>query len=211
MPRVLPEPVTRYLLELAKHDDPILNEMEALATEKNFPIVGPECGRVLHQVAVMTGAKRVFEMGSGYGYSTLWFARAMPADGRVFHTDGDPANTAKAMEFLKRAGQDSKVAFKTGDAREVIERTPGEFDVIFIDIDKHQYPGAYELAKGRVRVGGAILIHNTLWSGKIADPSVTDKDTEGIREYMRRIWADRNFVSSFLPMHDGLGMSVRVR
>ena len=211
MASVLPEAVNRRLEELASHDDPILNEMEALAREKKFPIVGPECGRVLHQVAVMTGAKRVFEMGSGYGYSTLWFAKAMGADGRVFHTDGDAKNTALAMEYLKRAGQDNKVAFKTGDAREVIQRTPGEFDVIFIDIDKEQYPEAYELARTRVRVGGAILIHNTLWSGRIVDEKEQEATTKGIREYLRLIWADPNFVSSFLPMHDGLGMSVRVK
>ena len=200
-----------YLRDLARHDDPILLEMEALAAEKDFPIVGPECGRVLFQVARMTGAKRVFEMGSGYGYSTLWFARALPADGRVVHTDGDAANIEKAREFLRRAGVVDRVVFEHGDAREVLRRTPGEFDVIFCDIDKEQYPGAYELMRTRVRVGGAILIHNTLWDGRVADPAITDeKTTVGVREYVRRMWADPAFVSSLLPMDDGLGLSVRI-
>lgn len=211
MPSVIEPRVNDFLLSIARPQHPILLEMEALAVEKKFPIVGPECGRVLHQVAVLTGAKRVFEMGSGYGYSTLWFASALPADGRVFHTDGDVKNTELATQFLARAGQENKVAFKTGIAQEVLKRTPGEFDVIFIDVDKEQYPECYELARDRVRVGGAILIHNTLWSGRVADPKNNDATTVGIREYLKRMWADPNFVSSLLPMHDGLGFSVRVK
>ena len=152
MPPVIPQLVNDYLLDLARPKHPILIEMEELAREKKFPIVGPECGRVLHQAAVMTGAKRVFEMGSGYGYSTLWFALAMPSDGRIFHTDGDVKNTEMAQEFLKRAGQENKVAFKTGIAQESLKRTPGEFDVIFIDVDKEQYPECYELEIGRAHV-----------------------------------------------------------
>jgi caffeoyl-CoA O-methyltransferase len=208
---ILDRRIHDYLVHLAQHDHSVLREMEALAAERDFPIVGPECGRVLYQVAKMTAARRVFEMGSGYGYSTLWFARAVPDDGRVFHTDGDVENTRRAREFLKRAGLENRVAFKTGDAREVLRRTPGEFDVIFIDIDKEQYPEAYELARGRVRVGGAVLIHNTLWYGRVADPAVAaDPATLGVREYIRRMWADPSCVSSLLPMDDGLGLSVRV-
>ena len=123
MASVIEPRVNEYLLDLARHDHPILNEMEALAKEKKFPIVGPECGRVLHQVARLCGAKRVFEMGSGYGYSTLWFARALPPDGRVFHTDGDSKNTEMAREFLTRAGHENQVAFKTGVAQDVLQRT----------------------------------------------------------------------------------------
>ncbi|MBI5837673.1 MAG: O-methyltransferase [Candidatus Eisenbacteria bacterium] len=213
MPSHVLEPrIAEYLLRLAQHDHPLLREMEAVAAEKKFPIVGPECGRVLFQVARMTGAKRVFEMGSGYGYSTLWFALALPPDGRVFHTDGDVNNTEKAREYLARAGLADRVAFKTGDAREVLRRTPGEFDVIFVDVDKEQYPESYDLVRERVRVGGAVLIHNTLWSGRVADPSITDeKTTVGVREYLRRMWADPNFTSSLLPLDDGLGLSVRTR
>jgi caffeoyl-CoA O-methyltransferase len=211
MASVLPEHVNDYLVQLARPENPILLEMEALAREENFPIVGPECGRVLHQVALLTGAKRVFEMGSGYGYSTLWFALAMGPEGRIFHTDGDVNNTGKAREFLARAGHENQVAFKTGIAQDVLKRTPGEFDVIFIDVDKEQYPECYDLARERVRVGGAILIHNTLWSGRVMDPGNQDPATVGIRGYLQRMWADPDFVSSFLPMHDGLGFSVRVK
>ena len=211
MPSIFEPRLNDWLLDLARHGEPILEEMEALAREKSFPIVGPECGRVLRQVALMTGAKRVFEMGSGYGYSTLWFARALPAEGRVFHTDGDPANAAKARDFLRRAGLEDKVVFKTGDALDSLRRTPGDFDVIFVDVDKHQYPEAWDLARGRVRIGGAILVHNTLWSGRVADETNTEKNTAGVREFLRRAWSDADYLSSLLPMDDGLGMSVRVK
>jgi len=200
-----------FLERLARHEHPLLREMEARAARENFPIVGPECGRVLFQVARMTGAKRVFEMGSGFGYSTLWFALALPPDGRVFHTDGDARNTAQAREYLRRAGLEDRVDFQTGDAHDLLRRAPGEFDVIFCDVDKEQYPQAREIMRARVRVGGAILVHNTLWHGRVVAPAVAgDAATEGVREYLRAMWADPAFVSSLSPMDDGLGLSVRI-
>ncbi|HVP38555.1 MAG TPA: O-methyltransferase [Candidatus Saccharimonadales bacterium] len=208
---ILEPRVGAYLERLAQHDHSVLREMEALAAASDFPIVGPECGRLLHQLARMSAARRVFEMGSGFGYSTLWFAAALPPGGRVVHTDGDPENSRRAHEFLTRAGLADRVQFETGDAREILARTPGEFDVIFIDIDKEQYPDAYALARDRVRVGGVVAIHNALWSGRVADPAVTGEPaTQGVREYLRRMWADPAFVSSLLPLDDGMAVSVRV-
>jgi caffeoyl-CoA O-methyltransferase len=206
------EPRTAAFLErLAQHPHALLNEMESLAARNGFPIVGPECGRVLQQVARMTGATRVFEMGSGYGYSTLWFALALPPGGQVVHTDGDPRNTDMARDFLGRAGLADRVRFVTGDAREILAREPGGLDVIFCDIDKEQYPEALELMRGKIRVGGAILVHNALWDGRVADPGITDDPaTLGVRVYLERMWADPAFVSSLLPMHDGLALSVRL-
>ena len=210
MPPILDPSVADYLKRVAHHGEPVLLEMEALARELDFPIIGPEVGRLLFQVARWTGAKRVFEMGSGYGYSTLWFARALPEDGRVFHTDSDIRNTERARDFLRRAGVENRVVFKTGLAGDVLQRTTGEFDVILIDVDKSQYPECYELARGRVRVGGAIITDNLLWDGEVADPQLTDPDVEGIREYTRRMWADPSFQSSLMPVRDGVGLSLRI-
>ena len=185
-------------------------EMHTLARERSFPIVGPEVGRLLFQVARMLGARRIFEMGSGFGYSTLWFARAVPESGRVYHTDGDPENTARARDFLSRAGLSDRVEFLSGDARDLLQAAPGEFDIVFCDIDKHQYPSAYEIFRNRVRAGGAVLIDNLIWSGKVAQGD-DDPDTEGIREYLRRMWSDADFVSSLLPIRDGVGLSLKIR
>jgi predicted O-methyltransferase YrrM len=190
--------------------DPVLDAMHAAAKERNFPIVGPEVGRFLFQAARLSGAKRIFEMGSGFGYSTLWFARGLVGDGRVYHTDGDRGNTEQARDYLSRAGLLDRVVFNTGDAREVFDATPGEFDIVFMDIDKHQYPSGYERFKNRIRVGGLAVVDNLIWSGKVARGE-TDPDTEGIRAYVAAMWSNPSYLSSLLPIRDGVGVSLRVR
>jgi len=208
-PVIRPE-VSAWLLELARlPGDPILEEMEALAREKKFPIVGPEVGRFLAQMAGAIGARRVFEMGSGYGYSTLWFARAVGAGGRVFHTEGDPANTERARSFLRRAGVEDRVEFRTGDACRLIDEVEGEFDIVLCDVDKHQYPAAYERFRDRVRPGGLVIVDNLLWSGKVA-AGADDRSTAGVRDYIARMWSDPRYLSSLLPVRDGLGLSWRI-
>ena len=203
--------VSRWLQGLAaRHGDPVLERMEALAAEKNFPIVGPQVGRLLYQLAVVSGAKRVFELGSGFGYSTVWFARAVGDGGRVFHTDGDRENTNQARDFLGEADLLSRVVFDTGDAREVLKRTPGFFDIIFMDIDKHQYPDAYEIFKTRVAPGGLVIVDNLVWSGKVAE-GAEDDDTQGVRRYVELMWNNPDFVSSLMPVRDGVGVSLRVQ
>lgn len=202
--------VAEWLNDLADlPDDPVLAEMHAEAERRNFPIVGPQVGRLLAQVTRMLPARRVFEMGSGFGYSTLWFARALPPGGRVYHTDGDPANTEAARRYLGRAGLLDSVEFLTGDARDLLQQTPGEFDIVFCDIDKNQYPSAYALFRDRVRPGGAVIIDNLVWSGKVAQGQ-DDAATAGVREYIRLMWGDARFLSSLLPIRDGVGLSLRL-
>ena len=193
----------------ALEGDAILDEMHQLAARADFPIVGPEVGRLLAQVTTMLGASRIFEMGSGFGYSTLFFARAVGPEGRVYHTDGDPKNTELARDFLTRAGVADRVEFLTGDARELLEQTSGDFDIVFCDIDKEQYPSARAIFRDRVRVGGAVIIDNLIWSGRIAREE-TDPTDDGIRQYIAEMWADPDFLSSLLPIRDGVGLSLRL-
>jgi caffeoyl-CoA O-methyltransferase len=189
--------------------DPILDEMHQLAAERDFPIVGPEVGRLLAQLASLGKAKRVFEMGSGFGYSTLWFARAVGSAGHVWHTDGDAANTACAKDFLGRAGVSERVTFTTGDALEALASSEGEYDIVFCDVDKHQYPAAYDVLKDRVCVGGVVIVDNLVWSGRVA-AGEDDPDTAGARDYIRRMWSDHRYLSSLMPVRDGVGVSLRV-
>lgn len=191
-------------------DDPVLADMHAEAKERGFPIVGPEVGRLLFQLATVSGARRIFEMGSGFGYSTLWFARAVGPEGRVYHTEGDESNTQKARDYLTRAGVADRVQFGTGDAREILQATDGTFDIVFMDIDKDQYPGAYRLFRDRVKVGGLVIVDNLVWSGKVA-AGVRDDMTDGIREYLDLMWSDDRFLSSLMPVRDGVGLSLRVK
>jgi predicted O-methyltransferase YrrM len=200
-----------WLLELARvPDDPILSEMEEYAAAEGFPIVGPEVGRLLTQVARIAGARRVFELGSGFGYSALWFLRGMGPAGELHHTDGSPERIDQARDYLGRAGVAGQVQFHEGDAREALAATPGSFDVLFMDIDKHQYPSALELLRERVRVGGLVVVDNLLWDGKVA-AGKTDRDTQGIRDYIAAMWNDPDFLSSLLPVRDGVGLSLRLR
>src|SRR5918999_5433181 len=142
--------VERYMGELASPDDePVLLEMEALAKENGFPIIGRLCGRTLEILARALGAKRIFEMGSGFGYSAYWFARATGPDGEIHLTDTDPENEKKANDYLGRAGLDAPIRYHVSDAFAAFDEVGGDFDIVYCDIDKADYPKAWELGHAR--------------------------------------------------------------
>jgi predicted O-methyltransferase YrrM len=202
--------ITDYLKELEKSNDPLLAEMEGVARENGFPIIGPQCGRRLMILALAIGATKVFEMGSGYGYSTVWFGHAVGPSGLITHTDGDPENTAKAKQYIDRAGFSDRVRFLTGDANELLKNDDDLYDVVLIDIDKHDYPKALEIAIPKLRVGGLVLTHNTTWSNRVADPNENEATTEGIRQYNRDAFSHPSLATFIDPVDDGLGVSLKV-
>jgi predicted O-methyltransferase YrrM len=204
--------VVEYLGELARHGDPVLERMEAEARETRFPIVGPAAGQFCYLVARMLGARRIFELGSGYGYSTLWFAKAVRENGggEVYHTVWDEGLSTRARRNVEEAGLGDIVRFHVGEAVAALRETPGPFDLIFNDIDKQGYPASLPVIKEKLRVGGAIVIDNMLWHGGIFDDSITSEQKRGVQEYTRRIYADKEFVSSLIPIRDGLVLSLRV-
>jgi predicted O-methyltransferase YrrM len=198
-----------YLRRLGPPGDPILREMEAVAERRRFPIVGPLVGRLLHLMARAIGARSVFECGSGYGYSALWFARALPDGGRVVLTDASAENCASARDFLGRAGLLERADIRQGDALEILQRSPGPFDVVFCDIDKRDYPRVHPLLRPRLRPGGLFICDNLLWFGKVAGPD-QDEDTRGVRELTRLLYADPGLHTAILPLRDGVGVSLRI-
>ncbi len=200
--------VEQYLHETFPADDAVLQEMEGIGNQRGFPIIGPLVGRLCEQLARAIGARRVFEMGSGFGYSTVWFARAVGPEGKVIHTDGSPDLSKEARQWLAKAGVVERVQFRVGDARNLLDGGP--WDVIFIDIDKSGYPDAWHLAAERVRPGGLIITDNALWSGKVADPDPDDQDTAGVLEYTRLALADERFLTTILPLRDGVAVSLRL-
>ena len=206
--------VVAYMGALASvDDDPVLLEMERLAKEKGFPIIGRLCGRMLEVFARTSGAKRIFEMGSGFGYSAYWFSRATGPDGEIHLTDTDEDNGKKAMDFLRRAGLDGPIEFHVSDAFEAFGGTSGEFDIVYCDIDKHGYPEAWELAKSRVRVGGLFMCDNVLWSGRVTGKvsgDVREGYTEAIMNMNEAIATDRNWRSTIVPLRDGVVAAVRI-
>jgi len=203
--------IEAYLHDVQPAPDAVLLEMEKAGNERGFPIIGPLVGRLCEQLARAIGAAKVFEMGSGFGYSTAWFARAVGPGGRVVHTDGDPKKSQEAKEWLQKAKLADRVEFKVGDARELLEQASGPFDVVFIDIDKEQYPDAFLLAREKVRVGGLIVTDNTLWDGKVANRRVHDKATKGVREYTQLALEEPGFLTTILPLRDGVAVSLRLR
>ena len=208
---LLPEDVAAYIRRLnERFDDPVLLEMEALAEERGFPIVGRQVGVTLEMLARAVHARRVFELGSGFGFSAYWFGRAVGGEGEVTLTDGDPANTDKAREFLARAGLDSRCRFVTGDAVTALNEADGMFDVIYCDIDKEGYPAAFAAAAGRLHLGGLYLCDNVLWSGRVADPQNNESSTVAIREHNEAVYADRRFLTTIIPIRDGVISALRI-
>jgi caffeoyl-CoA O-methyltransferase len=205
-PLVSPE-LDRYILDLIPERDPVILEMEAVARERDVPIVGPAVATLLATLAEEIGALRICELGSAIGYSTAFFARAVGAGGKVVYTDGCEKNASEASGYLERLGLRDRVEVKVGVAVELLESTTGEFDVIFLDIDKDGYPRALEAAAPRVRRGGFLLADNVLWSGRVVDPAQGDKATEGIREFNRRLFARRDFRSVIVPLRDGVAIA----
>lgn len=206
---IVHEKIERYLSALHPVEDTVLREMEALGHARRFPIVGPIVGRILCQYASLLRAETIFEMGSGFGYSTYWFALALPASGQIYHTDTNPEHSRQAREFFRRGGLPAKVHFLTGDALELIDETRGEFDVIFIDIEKENYPEAYEKAKKRLRWGGLLIADNALWGGQVLAKR-GDAATEGIKRFNERLAADSDFLTIILPVRDGLSVSLKL-
>ncbi|HEX9823626.1 MAG TPA: O-methyltransferase [Actinomycetota bacterium] len=206
--------IETYLKDLLGGDHPIADEMEELARERDFPIVGRAVGVTLEVLARAVGARRVLEMGSGYGYSAYWFARAVGEGGEVHMTEGDPANQERAMDFLGRAGFAGRVTSHVGNALEIIDEVPGELDVVFSDIDKGDYPTAWEKARERIRVGGLYLCDNVLWSGRVVAGEVTDDVrpgwTERIKEHNAAVASDERYRSTIVPTRDGVMVAVRI-
>jgi caffeoyl-CoA O-methyltransferase len=206
--------IETYMEErLRRYDEPVLLEMEAHAKERGFPIVGRNVGVTLEVLARAVGARRIMELGSGFGYSAYWHARATGPGGEVHLTDGDPENAKKAADYLERAGLADRVEFHVGDAVTEFGTLDGEFDVIFCDIDKDGYPDAWRAASERVRPGGLYVCDNVLWYGRVAveDPDdARPRYTEAVLEHNRLVAEDERYVSTIVPTRDGVMVAIRV-
>ncbi len=200
--------VEDYFYSLLPPRDAILTEMEAEAAKNSIPIIGPAVARVLYQLAVISGAKKVFEMGSAIGYSTIWLARAVGEGGRVIYTDGDKKNADKARRYFERAGVSDRITIRTGDALELLSEEKEPYDVIFNDVDKTDYPRVFRLALPHLKSGGLFITDNVLWSGKVAKPN-PDAQTKAILELNKLMYESRDVFTTILPLRDGLSVCVK--
>ena len=206
------EQIGKYHAQLSEHGDPVLLRLEEEARQERFPIIGPAAGKFCYLMARAIGAKRIFEMGSGYGYSTLWFAKAVRENGggEVHHTVWSESLHARAKANIAEAGYTDLVQFHLGEAVGALREADGPFDIVFNDIDKDGYPASLPVMKEKLRVGGLILIDNMLWHGRIWDPSDQDESTEGVREFTRLLQEDKDFVFQLIPVRDGVIAALRV-
>lgn len=197
--------VEKYMYDILPKRDTVIAEMESYAKKHDVPIVGPAVARMLYLLAQISGAKRIFEMGSAIGYSTLWFARAAGPEAEIYYTDGDPANAARARGYFERAGVQSRIRILTGDAVQLIDQVAGEFDLVFIDVDKPQYPAAMEKAVGRLRPAGLLIADNVLWSGKVAGVA-KDASTRAIQKFNKLIYSSAELFPVIIPLRDGVAV-----
>lgn len=210
MSGILESPTEKYVNSLVPGRDAVLRGMERYAAKHHVPIVGPACGRMLQQWALAIRARRVFEMGSAIGYSTLWLARAVGPRGKVFYTDGDPKNAERARSYLRQAGILKRVRFLVGDALESLRSVRGQFDLIFNDVSKVQYPEVFRLAIPRLREGGLLISDNVLWYGRVARPAAAgDKATRTIQEFNRLIYRSPQLLTTIIPLRDGLAVCLK--
>jgi predicted O-methyltransferase YrrM len=205
MPGILEPEVEKYLSSLLPARDEVLADMERYAKEHDIAIIGPDCGRLLFLMARISGAKRIFEMGSAIGYSAIWFARAAGPGAEIYCTDGDPGNAELARKNFERAGVSKSIRFMTGEAVDLIDSTEGSFDIILIDVYKHQYPSALKKALPRLKSGGLVITDNVLWSGRVTEPP-EDDNTRGILEFNRIVFGSPELFSVIVPLRDGVAI-----
>jgi caffeoyl-CoA O-methyltransferase len=203
--------IDEYLRGLYDDGEPVRREMEELGRQRNFPIVGPVVGRALEVMARSIGARRVFELGSGYGYSAYHFARAVGAGGEVHCTELSADNVALARGFLTRAGLWDRVTYHQEEATAALQKVGGTWDVVYNDIDKDGYPATVELAYAHLRPGGLFITDNVLWSGRILPGRDDGKPaTRGVVEFTRRLMAHKGFLTSINPTRDGVAVAIRL-
>ena len=197
--------VETYFYGLLPPRNRVLREIERQARKREIPIVGPAVGRLLFQLVQLIGAKRIFEMGSAIGYSTIWLARAAGPGSVVYYTDNDPANAREAAGYFRRAGVAGRIRILVGNSLELIKDTKGPFDLIFNDVDKENYPQVLRLALPRLRRGGLFITDNVLWSGRVARPA-RDPTTRAIQQFNRLLYDSRQLFTTILPLRDGVAV-----
>lgn len=210
---ILAPEISTYLDALVPARPAEMQAMEHRAVETRFPIIGPAAGQLCYLVARMIGARRIFELGSGYGYSTAWFARAVRENGGgdVHHVVWDEALSRDARRHLAALGYGDLVRFHVGEAVETLRGMAGPFDLVFNDIEKSGYPASLAVIAPRLRPGGVLIVDNLLWSGRVLDPADRSADTDGVREMTRRIMEGDEWISSIVPIRDGVLVAYKQR
>ncbi len=202
--------IDEYIEELLPERHPLVIEMEKRARRENFPIIGPQVGAFLELFALAIGAKRIMELGSGFGYSAYWFARQLRSDGVVILTDFDEDNRKKALDYLRKMNLSNRIDYRVGNSLDLFAEEPGPLDIVFNDIDKEDYPKVIDLAFVRLRKGGLLITDNALWHGHVTADNPPDKATEGVVEFNRLLAEHSGFHSIIIPLRDGVSIALKL-
>ena len=211
---IVTDAVRRYTEELRAEPDPVLREMEQHAARGGIPIVVPQTGALLHVLALACAARRIVEVGTAIGVSTLYLARALPADGKVVSFDIDPERQNAARIYLERAGVADRCDLRLKDAREgLVELEPGAYDVAFIDGTKTQYSDYLERLLPLLRNGAMLIVDNVLMGGTVAegrgDEEWTSEQIKSARAFNERLLHSEGLTGTVTPVGDGVLIAVK--
>lgn len=215
MGAIVPDAVERYLAGLNRGGDPLLAEIAQAGVERDLPLVDAEVGALLRVLATAIGARKILEIGTAVGYSGIWLAGALPADGMLMTMEMDAGRAKEAQGNFDRAGLTNRVSVMLGDAQRLIAKVAGPFDLIFQDGDKKLYTPLLDRLVSLLRPGGLLVTDNVLWDGKVVPGFVTsaadDKDTRAIAEYNERVATHPALLTTVIPLRDGVSISVKTR
>jgi predicted O-methyltransferase YrrM len=211
---VLTDSLYEYLAEVSLREAPLLLALrEETASMSNRAMqISPEQGQFMALLVRLMGARRCLEVGVFTGYSSLATALALPEDGRIVACDVSEEWTAMARRYWRAAGVEHKIDLRLAPATQTLDGLlgtgqAGSYDLAFIDADKTNYLAYYERVLALLRPGGLVLVDNTLWSGRVADPEVGDEDTVALRHFNEVLHRDERVDLSLLPMGDGLTLA----
>ena len=191
-----------YLMKLQPEDDPRILAMEEKAREMKFPIIDRLVGRFLFLLTRLKQPKLVVELGSGFGYSALWFARALGEGAKLVLTEYAEKNIAYARQMLEEEGMADKAEFRVGNALEIGQEYDN-IDILFIDIDKYLYPAALETMLPRLAPNALVIADNTLWYGRVVEEN-SNKDSEAVKRFNELMFSRSDFFTTIVPLRDGV-------
>ncbi len=203
----------RYITELFAAEDPILSKIRARHESEKLPAinVSPEEGKLLYLLLLLIQAKHVLEIGSLGGYSGVWLARALPADGRLVTIERDPKHARIAREAFAAAGLQDRIELIEGPALDVLPTLKPGFDAVFIDADKEPLPHYFAWGMKLLRRGGLLLCDNAFFHGAAVDPNDDSPNAEGVRKFNELASRDPRLVATIIPVRDGLVIGVKTR
>ncbi len=207
---ILHPKIAEHLQRLAATRDPMLLKMERIAWRRSFPIIGPDVGALLCQLARISRARSILELGSGFGYSASWFARGLARGGRITCIDTSEEHAEEAAFYFARQGIQRRIRYLVGNALDLIDRLPGRYDIILNDVDKEDYPRIFRKILPRLRRGGILVTDNMLWNGRVVQGDKS-ASTRGVLRYTKMLYASKDLLTTMLPIRDGVAISVKIR